>query len=73
MIPIASKITKFSLYLFVYFFENIISYGCRAYRFKRKNGWCASESPNLHDLYMYVGLLYHIVRIFDPVYTTDMN
>jgi len=45
MIPIACKITDFSLYLYVYFFENIIIFGwlISAYRFARKNGWHAPQ------------------------------
>jgi len=46
MIPIACKITNFSLHLFVYFFENIANnfgwLNC-AYHIARKNGWHAPQ------------------------------
>jgi len=46
MIPIACKITNFSLYLFVYFFESIIILAVQfaySYRYARKNGWCMPQ------------------------------
>ena len=68
MIPIACKITDFSLYLFVYFLKtNDFGWLICAYHFARKNGWRASqgliiETP-ISQYALYLAMLCHYTAI----------
>ena len=72
MIPISYKITNFSLYLFVYFFDNFSCLICISYRFARKNGWYAPQGTLISQYASYSALLCSIPAIH-PAITENME